>query len=189
MTNYPTEDVSPLSRLINDDNLVIMEKIIPHCPPSIGRFLAVTMKLTEIQKIINGFEDSDRLSACGFEDSPRDIETILASIRNSVSGEKAEQIDQILSLIRFSKFYEKYREIIQEHPELMPSPGPSAAEKSQEPSPFSDPSLFFLLNSMMNNSEGMQDDKLKQMMEIAKAAGSEHKDMGELLSALLKSKG
>ena len=31
---------SPLSRLINDDNLTILENIIPHCNANLGKFLA-----------------------------------------------------------------------------------------------------------------------------------------------------
>ena len=36
---------SPLSRLINDDNLTILENIIPHCNANLGKFLALCLRL------------------------------------------------------------------------------------------------------------------------------------------------
>ena len=177
---------SPLSRLITDDNLTILENIIPYCNTNLGKFLALCLKLSEMQKIMEGFDDSERLSACGFENNSQDVESILRSIRNSVSEEKAHQIDNILQILNFSRFYEKYNQILAEHPELVRPPAPSSNETqtSNEQNPFSDPSLFFLLNSLMNNSEGNQNEKLKQMMTLAQ--NSDGKDMSELLSTLLK---
>ena len=82
---------SPLSRLINDDNLTILENIIPHCNANLGKFLALCLKISEMQKIMEGFDDNERLSACGFENNSQDIASILRSVRNSVSEEKAHQ--------------------------------------------------------------------------------------------------
>lgn len=110
---------SPLSRLINDDNLTILENIIPHCNANLGKFLALCLKISEMQKIMEGFDDSERLSACGFENNAQDIASILRSVRNSVSEEKAHQIDNILQILNFSRFYEKYNQILSEHPELV----------------------------------------------------------------------
>lgn len=177
---------SPLSRLVNDDNLTILENIIPCCNPNLGKFLALCLKVSEIQKIMTGFDDSARLSACGFEDNSQDIESILRSVRGAVSEEKAHQIDNVLQILNFSRFYEKYNQILSEHPELIRPPAPAAAENQSTPdaNPFADPSLFFLLNSLMNNSEGNQNERLKQVMNLAQ--NNEGKDMSELLSSLLK---
>lgn len=177
---------SPLSRLINDDNLTILENIIPCCNANLGKFLALCLKISEMQKIIEGFDDSERLSACGFEDNSQDIESILRSVRSAVSEEKARQIDSILQVLNFSRFYEKYNQILSEHPELARPFAPHTAENpnSTETNPFSDPSLFFLLNSLMNTSEGNQNEKLKQMMNLAQ--NNDGKDMSELLSTFLK---
>ena len=175
---------SPLSRLINDDNLTILENIIPHCNANLGKFLALCLKISEMQKIMEGFDDSERLSACGFENNSQDIASILRSVRNSVSEEKAHQIDNILQILNFSRFYEKYNQILSEHPELVQSSAPATSSADTPPSteqnPFSDPSLFFLLNSLMNGSEGKQNEKLKQLMTLAQ--NSEGKDINELLS-------
>lgn len=177
---------SPLSRLINDDNLTILENIIPCCNPNLGKFLALCLKVSEMQKIMTGFDDSERLSACGFEDNSQDIESILRSVRSAVSEEKAHQIDNILQVLNFSRFYEKYNQILSEHPELVRSPAPTAAENqsASDTNPFADPSLFFLLNSLVNNSEGNQNERLKQVMNLAQ--NSDGKDMSELLSTFLK---
>lgn len=162
------DSTSPLSRLINDDNLTILEKIIPCCRPDIGKFLALCLKISEIQKIIEGFDDSERLNACGFETNPQDIESVLRSVRNTVSADKARQIDNVLQILNFSKLYDKYNQILSEHPELILSPSPAAAENkpSSDTNPFSDPSLFFLLNSLMTNTEDTPNEKLKQLMSL-----------------------
>lgn len=169
------DSTSPLSRLINDDNLTILEKIIPCCNPNLGKFLALCLKFSEIQKIIDGFDDSERLSACGFENNSQDIETVLQSVRNTVSEEKAHQIDNILQILSFSRLYDKYNQILSEHPELVHSSAPSAAENksSSDMSPFSDPSLFFLLNSLMNNTEDTPNEKLKQMMSLLRSESNQ----------------
>lgn len=92
---------SPLSRLINDDNLTILENVIPYCNTNLGKLLALCLKFSEMQKIIEGFDDSERLNACGFENNSTDIESILRSVRSSVSEEKARQIDNILQILNF----------------------------------------------------------------------------------------
>ena len=169
------DSTSPLSRLINDDNLTILEKIIPCCNPNLGKFLALCLKLSEIQKIIDGFDDSERLSACGFENNSQDIETVLRSVRNTVSEEKAHQIDNVLQILSFSRLYDKYNQILSEHPELVHSPAASAAENksSSDMNPFSDPSLFFLLNSLINNTEDTPNEKLKQMMSLLRSESNQ----------------
>ncbi len=131
---------SPLSRLINDDNLTILENVIPYCNTNLGKLLALCLKFSEMQKIIEGFDDSERLNACGFENNSTDIESILRSVRSSVSEEKARQIDNILQILNFSRFYEKYNQILSEHPELVRPPAPAAAETQNAPeaNPFSD---------------------------------------------------
>ena len=50
---------SPLSRLINDDNLTILENVIPYCNTNLGKLLALCLKFSEMQKIIEGFDDSE----------------------------------------------------------------------------------------------------------------------------------
>lgn len=184
-----SETNSPLSRLLNDDNLTIMEGIIPYCPPNLGRVLAVEMKLMEIQKILTCFDDEPVLRACGFEEQAGDVESILRTIRNSVSEEKAKQIDTVLGMIRFSKMYQTYQEILQSHPELMKSQDRRPDEREASSSDaFSDPSLFFLLNSMMNNNEdsGSNNDKMKALLDFATKANGDNRDFSELLSSFLK---
>ena len=58
---------SPLSRLINDDNLTILENIIPHCNANLGKFLALCLKISEMQKIMEGFDDGHGIAPDGQE--------------------------------------------------------------------------------------------------------------------------
>lgn len=187
-----SETDSPLSRLLNDDTITILSGIIPHCPPSLGRALALQMKLMEIQKILSCFDDEPYLRACGFEEQAGDIESLLRSLRHSVSEEKAKQIDSILNMIHFSKMYQTYQQIIASHPELLKGQERSFDTKdsrdSSSPDMFSDPSLFLLLNSMMNNSDdgNQNNEKLKTLLDFATKGNGENKDFSELLSSFLK---
>lgn len=177
-SNVSRQD-SPLSRLLEDDTLTIIETILPYCRPHLAKMLAVQMKLLEIQKIMTGFDDEPRLRACGFEDSSVDVESVLRTLRNSVSEEKAQQIDSILNFVRFSRIYQNWQETMQSHPELMQLLNQSLASGNRKPgenhseekgagtgNPLSDPSLFMMLNSAMNRSGNV--------------------DMNEMLSALMK---
>lgn len=110
MNSNLSRQESPLSRLLEDDTLTIIETVLPYCRPHLAKMLAVQMKILEIQKILTGFDDEPRLRACGFEDSSVDVESVLRTLRNSVSEEKAQQIDSILNFIRFSRVYQNWQE-------------------------------------------------------------------------------
>lgn len=161
---------SPLSRLLEDDNLTIIERIIPLCQPPLAKILAIQMKLIELQKIMGGFNDEPYLRACGFESSSSDMESVLRSLRSSVSEEKAQQIDSVLNIIQFSKVYQTWQETLKNHPELMQLFSQSFNQSSNNEKgagmssdTFTDPSLFFLLNSIMNNDEG-NNDKIRELL-------------------------
>lgn len=192
MTTTFSESNSPLSRLLYDDNITILDGIIPYCPPPLGRVLALRIKFMEIQKILSCFDDEPYLKACGFEEQAGDIESVLRSLRHSVSEEKAKQIDSLLNMIHFSKMYQTYQQIIASHPELVKSQEHSAdargARESSSSDIFSDPSLFFLLSSMMNNNENIapNNEKLKMLLDFASKGNGENKDITELLSSFLK---
>ncbi|HJC32008.1 MAG TPA: hypothetical protein H9934_07745 [Candidatus Anaerobutyricum faecale] len=182
MNSNLSRQESPLSRLLEDDTLTIIETVLPYCRPHLAKMLAVQMKILEIQKILTGFDDEPRLRACGFEDSSVDVESVLRTLRNSVSEEKAQQIDSILNFIRFSRVYQNWQETMQSHPELMQllnqslssgnrSSGEAVSEEkgAGTGNPLSDPSLFMMLSSAMNRGGNV--------------------DMNEMLSTLMKKQG
>lgn len=157
MQSTLSQPQSPLSRLLEDDNLLLLEQLLPFCRPPVAKLLAVQMKVMEIQKIITGFEDEPYLQACGFEDSSADLETALRSLRPSLSEEKARQIDSVLQLIQFSRIYQTWQETMRTHPELMEflsqSFGQHSSEKGSASDAFADPSVFLMLNSLLGGDE------------------------------------
>ena len=52
---------TPLSRFLDDDNITVMEQLIPYCPSSLGRILAINIKIMELQKIITDFHEGPLL--------------------------------------------------------------------------------------------------------------------------------
>lgn len=162
MTTTFSENNSPLSRLLSDDNITIMEEIIPYCPVPLGRALALQMKFMEIQKILSSFDDEPYLRACGFEDQSVDIEALLRSIRHSVSEEKAKQIDTVLNMIQFSKMYQTYQNIMQTHPEFLKGQEHSSSDSSPD------------------------NEKLKSLLNFATKSNGENIELADLLSTFLK---
>lgn len=197
MNSNASRQESPLSRLLEDDTLTIIETILPYCRPPLAKMLAVQMKLLEIRKIISGFEDEPYLRACGFEDASTDVETILRSLRNSVSEEKAGQIDAILNFIHFSRMYQSWQETIQNHPELIQLVNQSFSRNSNEKgagfgNPLADPSLFFMLNSAINggndtgSGDSNSDERMKMLLDYAVKNNNGNTNLSEMLSAFMK---
>lgn len=197
MNSNVSRQESPLSRLLEDDTLTIIETILPYCRPPLAKMLAVQMKLLEIRKIISDFEDEPYLRACGFEDASVDVETILRSLRNSVSEEKAGQIDSLLNFIRFSRMYQNWQETMQNHPELMQLISQSFSRNSNEKgtdsgNPLADPSLFFLLNSAMNGTNDTasgdtnNNEQMKMLLDYAMKNKNGNTNLGEMLSTFMK---
>ncbi|MDO5146331.1 MAG: hypothetical protein Q4D60_04950 [Eubacteriales bacterium] len=162
---------SPLSKLLQDDSLTIMEQLLPCCPPPLAKIIALRMKALEIQKIMEGFNDEPYLKACGFENSSSDAESVLRSIRDSVSEEKAKQIDALLQTLSTFRLFSQWQGLFRSHPELMQlfSQSISATEKEAGDcsDTYADPSVFLLLNSLMN-SEDSNADTLKALLELVK---------------------
>lgn len=154
MNSTASHQESPLSRLLEDDTLTIIETILPYCRPPLAKMLAVQMKLLEIRKIISGFADEPYLRACGFEETSADLETVLRSLRNSVSEEKAGQIDSILHFIQFSKMYQSWQETIQNHPELMQMLNPGFSRGFNEKDADGSEQMKLLLDYAMKNANG-----------------------------------
>lgn len=178
MNTHVSDQDSPLSRFLEDDALTIMEHLIPLCPPPLAKALAIRMKLLELQKILSGFDDEPRLRACGFDDAPADPETLLRSLRGSVSEEAAGQIDSMLQILQFTRMYQQWQEITRSHPELLQLLQQGFTRNEDENgtgagnNPFADPSLFMMLNAAMNrngsdnpaDTGGMHADNLNRIL-------------------------
>lgn len=164
----------PLSKLLDDDTIRVMEYFIPYCEIPVGRVLAMMIKVREIRKILNEFSEP-QLKACGLDAENGDIESLLRSLKKTVSPELAGQIDSILQVFQFSRMYRRFSEITKDHPEIlnMMSGDRSGGDfgSSGGPAAFSDPSVFMLLNSMMNNNGNNNNsgngEAMKNVLELA----------------------
>lgn len=164
-------DTNPLSQFLEDDNIRILESLIPYCPSSFGRILALEVKLMEMRKIVQDFPDNSILSACGLNESSNDLESTLRSLRDTVSPEKASQIDTILQVLQFGRMYQQFSRLSKEHPELQSLLSSAGNTFSAERNPtdfFSDPSLFLLLNSLTGGEDSTAE-KLKKILELSRS--------------------
>ena len=179
----PGDSERPLSRFLEDDNIRIMEHFIPYCGAPLGKLLALQVKMMEMQKIIHDFE-GPQLKACGLENDNRDIETILRTLKSSVSPEKSGQIDSLLQIFQFGRMYQRFSQITREHPELLRMMTGDRQSSTGMTDAFSDPSLFVMLNSLLNGSDGDSKDRMKNVLDLAMNGGSENMDMTNM-NALL----
>lgn len=190
---YPDDTPSfgdrPLIRLLDDDNIRMMEHFIPYCRDPVNRFLALNIKLIEIQKILRGF-DRPQLKACGLDEENRDVESVLRSLKKNVSPETGAQIDSILQIFQFRRIYQRFNQITREHPEILRMMTAGGSNPSSNGADvFSDPSVFILLNSMLNNNDGDSKDIMKNVLDLAMNGGGENMDMGSLLASLMNRQG
>lgn len=179
----------PLNKLLDDDNIRIMEYFIPYCDTSISRILALMIKTRELNKIMRGF-DEPQLKACANDNGSRDLESLLRSLKHNVSPEMAAQIDSVLQVLQFNRMYQRFNEITRDHPEIlnMMANGRTGSGRD-DAGPFSDPSVFTLLNTMLNGNDAGAGDKMKNVLELAMKGSSENIDVTNLLATLMSRQG
>ena len=176
----------PLARLLDDEHTRVLEELIPYCDHPVKRLLALEIKCREINKILHGF-DQPVLKACGLDTDQRDMETLLRSIRGTVSSSMASQIDSLLQMLQFMKMYQRFSEITRDHPEIIQMMGTDrSGSGGNGQNAFADPSIYMLLNTMLGNGEGGNNqDQMKNVLELAMKGSSENMDMANLLTSLL----
>lgn len=159
-----SHDPSYLNRILEDDDLIIMENMLPFCQPPFAKFLALQIKTREIQKILTNFDEDALLNACGLADDPKDMEQTLRSLKNTLSKEKASQIDQMLRMMEMMKMYQNFMKLSQENPEM-----------------------FSMLQSLaQGDSDGK--DSPKKILELLSATQNGGKEFQDILSLFFNSR-
>lgn len=107
-----------LQQFLQDNQLSMLESIMPYIGEHLRKPLALSIKFLEIRKILTEFDDEEKLSACGLENNSPNIDSLLTTIRNNSTPEMAEQIDQILTIRNIMKMYQTYNELIKNNPDI-----------------------------------------------------------------------
>ncbi|MGN0466534.1 MAG: hypothetical protein ACI4F9_09355 [Lachnospiraceae bacterium] len=110
-----------LQQFLQDNQLSMLESIMPYIGEHLRKPLALSIKFLEIKKILTEFDDEEKLSACGLENSPPNIDSLLTALRNNSSPEMAEQIDQIITMRNIMKMYQTYTELMKNNPDIFSS--------------------------------------------------------------------
>ena len=139
-----------------------------------------------MQKIIEGFDDSERLNACGFENNSNGYRIYpFRSVRGSVSEEKPARLIIFYKILNFPDSTEKYNQIFLNILNSSVHLHQRLKLKMLLKQTIFRSLIIFFLNSLMNNSDGNQNEKLKQVMALAQK--EDNKDMEKILSTLLNS--
>lgn len=107
-----------LQQFLQDNQLSMLESIMPYIGEQLRKPLALSIKFLEIRKILTEFDDEEKLSACGFENNSPNIDSLLTTLRNNSTPEMAEQIDQILTIRNIMKMYQTYNELMKNNPDI-----------------------------------------------------------------------
>ncbi|MGN0243957.1 MAG: hypothetical protein ACI4CT_07855 [Lachnospiraceae bacterium] len=92
-----------LQKLLQSNDLQMMEEALPYISPNLKQPLALYIKLEELHRLMNSFRNKETLSACGFEDYNPNIEQMLRSMRKSADKERAAMIDNMLNMIKLAR--------------------------------------------------------------------------------------
>ena len=104
-----------------DDASNMLEDALPYLPPTLKKTAAMYIKLTELSKIANEFDNEQTLSACGLDQDNASIEMLLNAMKMRAPKETASQINQILQMMEMMKLYQNYQNFINTNPEAVSS--------------------------------------------------------------------
>ncbi len=121
MEESTQKEIFALQQFLQDNQLSMLESIMPYIGEQLRKPLALSIKFLEIRKILTEFDDEEKLSACGFENNTPNIDSLLATLRNNSNPEMAEQIDQILTMRNIIKMYQTYTELMRNNPDIFPA--------------------------------------------------------------------
>lgn len=98
-----SEDMSPLDQLSKESDLELIETAIPYVSKSMKKSLALYIKMTEVNNIVNGIEDEETLEACGLDKPNPNVEQMLQAMRLVASPQQAGRLDQMTRIMNMSK--------------------------------------------------------------------------------------
>lgn len=121
MEESTQKEAFALQQFLQDNQLSMLESIMPYIGEHLRKPLALSIKFLEIRKILTEFDDEEKLSACGLENNSPNIDSLLTTLRNNSSPEIAQQIDQILTMRNIMKMYQTYTELMRNNPDIFPA--------------------------------------------------------------------
>lgn len=87
----------PLDKLINDDKLFLLEAILPFVDNQMKAPLAMYIKISEMQRVMNGFKNYNYVNQCGLCRDISNQEDLLSVLANCGFSDIANQMSQFQS--------------------------------------------------------------------------------------------
>ncbi len=109
----------------------MLYEAMPYVNMSFKKPLALFIKMQEMREIMNGFGDSDTLSACGLDEPSHNIEDMLNAMRTKAVGKSANVLNTMLSIMQAGKIYRAYSEVMNHSDISASSHSPSDSQKSE----------------------------------------------------------
>lgn len=98
-----SEDMSPLDQLSKESDLELIETAIPYVSKDMKKSLALYIKMTEVNNIINGIEDEEMLEACGLDNPNPKVDQMLQAMRLVASPQQAGRLEQMSRMMNMGK--------------------------------------------------------------------------------------
>lgn len=122
MEEQAVPPLTAIDQIANGNSLQMLKAAIPYTPFESQKFLAVYIKVMELENIITFYEDSDSpVRACSLGSESFSFQNMLTDMRNYCSDEQREQLNSCLNLMKTMQMFQTYQNIFSQ------SSGESAA--------------------------------------------------------------
>lgn len=144
----------PLDRMLHDDNIYLLEAMIPYVSYDLKLPLALFVKALEIKQIIYHFSRNENMNDCGLQKDFNDISSILKDVNDVGGFEKNSQLGDISNIYNSMEMFKKMKPVF----DMMNSSGtnPGATNSGGMNSGgmnFNPSSLSDILPSILSNTD------------------------------------
>ncbi len=97
----------PLDKLLHNDNIYLLESMIPYVGYELKFPLVLLIKFFEIKKLHYYFSDRNKINSCGLHNDNHDFSNIIHEFENMDHFSKSSSISQIINMYKSMEMFKK----------------------------------------------------------------------------------
>ncbi len=148
----------PLDKLLHNDNIYILESMIPYVDYEYKFPLVLLIKFFEIKKLHYYFSDKGKIKSCGLHSNNHDFSTMVKDFENSDYFPSSSPISQMLNIYKYMEMFKNMNSMM----ESMGMGNMGDMMSNMMSGNGSQDAMFNFMNSM--NSSNTNNDFLSTMM-------------------------
>lgn len=112
MEEQAVPPLTAIDQIANGNSLQMLKAAIPYTPMKSQKFLAVYIKVMELENIISFYDDSDSsMKACSVECESFSMQDMISDMRKYSIGAQKEQLDSYMNLLNTMQTMQTYQNI------------------------------------------------------------------------------